>query len=232
MVASATTRSERDRAEGTEQSSAGTGGAAAQKRYPAPVPERSFRSVLAPVSGRLAHEKIVGRITALRGVSILRAALTKNGAWRRRRLDTPSYEARIVVELQDAEPLRDAAARPYRGVSQSDLDLVVVEIGGYMREIASATVQFTGQSRRRRVCEDLQQTLRNVCVAKGATLSGTLSHRDGESTEAHILQGRVAGPPAAIADIAQLLSDSGVVTPWNLRTRWVDRERSGNPPRA
>ena len=188
------------------------------------VEHRVFRSITAPVAGRLAFELLRGRVDRLQDVTIHSARLRRIGARRGKRLVAPTYEARLVVELVGQAADLEAAAmrRPYRGVSQGDFDSLVVEVGARQATIESASATFLARSLRQSLLADALEDLRSQALVLGLALAAGVYARNSPLLDDFELPGRATGSPPGIADFAGHLQRIGVDGGWSLRTRWFE----------
>lgn len=184
--------------------------------------QRSFRSIVVPVSGHAAHDALTARAARLPDVVVRRSTLQRTGARRRRRLDAPTYESRIVVELEGAATLGEGPSRPYRGVSQSDLDALVAEVGGHQRMVLSASLSFIAESRSRRPCERLAAELEGLADTHALRWSASMVERDSEMLPGHELHARATGAPLGVAIMLDTLQESPWAT-WKMRARWFTK---------
>ena len=174
------------------------------------------------VAGQIRHDALTQRLDALAGITILRSALRRVGARKRRRLDVLGYESRIVVAAVDVGPLHESSG--YR-VSVSELDVVVQELGGYQRTVDSASVRFLGRAQDKGRLEDLHAAIDGVAIGSGGSLMAAITASDTITADGFELPGVVTAPPGAVEAILELLHDSAVVDPWHLRARWHDQRR-------
>lgn len=186
------------------------------------VDPRTYRSLLVPVAGRTEHQRLVSRVGGLPEATIRRSSLRRLGARKRRRLDTPTYESRVVVELVGVGPLRRRTPLPYRGVSRDDIDSIVAAKGGEQREIVSALVRFSANASVSDRCEVLLSTLRALVQGRDVELVARVVDNPGDQLAPYALAGFARGVPGAIADVSNTLSDSPLVLPWDMTTRWYD----------
>ncbi len=193
-------------------------------RYPRRVTPRSYRSLEVPVSGRLAHQRLLGRIGVLEHATIRRSSLRRLGSRKRRRLETPAYQSRIIVELVGVGPLGKRTALPYRGVSRDDIDGIVAEHGGHQTEIASASVRFSATADRRRECKRLLAQLHATVAGRQVVLDARVIEVEGDSLAPFTLPGLAHGAPDAVADIVDVLSASALVLPWDMVSHWHDAD--------
>jgi len=188
------------------------------------VADRTFRSLVVPVSGRLAHQRLEGRIGALREAKIRRSSLRRLGSRKRRRLDTPTFESRVVVELVGVGPLNQRTPQPYRGVSRDDIDGIVAEHGGHQREVTGALVRFSAKAFRRQLCERLVSELRAAVKGRKVELDAHVVENGDDRLAPFTVPGVARGAPEAIADLVDVLSASPLVLPWDMGTRWHEAE--------
>ena len=186
------------------------------------VDQRTYRSLLVPVAGRMEHQRLVGRVEALPEATIRRSSLRRLGARKRRRLDTPTYESRIVVELVGVGPLRRRTPLPYRGVSRDDIDSIVAGKGGEQREVVSALVRFSANATVSRRCERLLSALRGLVQGRDVELEARVVENPSDRIAPYTLGGFARGEPTSIADVSDALEESSMVLPWDMTTRWHD----------
>ena len=186
--------------------------------------DRTFRSLVVPVSGRLAHQRLVGRIEALAEAKIRRSSLRRLGSRKRRRLDTPSFESRVVVELVGVGPLHERTPLPYRGVSHDDIDGIVAEHAGHQRQVASAVVRFTASALRRSLCERLLSELSAAVLGRAVERDARVVDNGDDRIAPFTLPGVARGGPGPVADLADVLSASPLVLPWDMGTQWHEAE--------
>lgn len=186
------------------------------------VDPRTYRSLLVPVAGRMEHQRLVSRVEGLPEATIRRSSLRRLGARKRRRLDTPTYESRIVVELVGVGPLRRRTPLPYRGVSRDDVDSIVAGKGGEQREVVSALIRFSANASASARCERLLSVLRALVEGRDVELVARVVENPGDRLAPYTLGGFARGEPAPIADVSNTLADSPLVLPWDMTTRWHD----------
>lgn len=188
------------------------------------VADRTFRSLVVPVSGRLAHQRLVGRIEALREAKIRRSSLRRLGSRKRRRLDTPTFESRVVVELFGVGPLQQRTPQPYRGVSRDDIDGIVAEHGGQQLEVATAVVRFTASAFRRSLCERLLAELSATVRGRAVELDARVVDNSDDRIAPFTVPGIARGGPGPVADLSDVLSASPLVLPWDMGTQWHEEQ--------
>ncbi len=176
------------------------------------------------MSGRLAHQRLVGRIEVLEHATIRRSSLRRLGSRKRRRLETPAYQSRIIVELIGVGPLRQRTALPYRGVSGDDIDAIVAEHGGHQTEIGSALVRFSATAHRRRQCESLLSQLHATAAGRQLVLEARVIEVPDDRLAPFTLPGLARGVPKAVADVVDVLSASALVLPWDMVSHWHDAD--------